>query len=152
MTTSTRKPTSGTLRLSTESGLVEFITKQGREEYLSADHQIRVCTIPEDKLLAMALLEEAKQIARQRGFRMIGRWEREGDDSWSAPIACGPTPTRTVRIEDPLWERAKRKATQQNTNVSAIIVEAIQKFVNEEIPEISIDLLTGVYTAPTVEA
>jgi hypothetical protein len=110
---------------------IDFVTPMSTERWAEATPEqllVRDALLPEDKLQQMAILDDAERIARRHGFRLVGGWQRE-DGCWSAPVATGPTPTRTVRIEDTLWEQAKRTATQHDTNVSAIIVEAVQSFV-----------------------
>lgn len=39
------------------------------------------------------------------------------------------TPIRTVRVNDKLWKAAKIKAKRQDTTVSEVINEALEKFV-----------------------
>jgi len=164
MTSTFKKSTNGTLRLNIDEGSIEFAVRQGNLEHVerigSSSHSDRTEILADDRLVSMALMDEAVEVARQRGLRTTGGWERiEG--GWRIPVASGPTPTRTVRIEDPLWENAKRKAAEQNTNVSAIIVEAVQKFVNnpetpqrtyERFSNVSMNDLTGDYTPDTVRA
>ena len=127
------KSESGTLFVNDEQATIDFITPTHTERWAeaSADQIIaRDALLPEDKLQQMAILDDAERIARRHGFRLVGGWQR-GEGCWSVPVATGPTPTRTVRIEDTLWAEAKNKATEHNTNVSAIIVEAVQSFVGK---------------------
>jgi hypothetical protein len=41
------------------------------------------------------------------------------------------TPARSVRIPEKLWKQAKAKAKKEHTTVSAVIVKALFKWVNE---------------------
>ncbi len=127
------KSESGTLMVRDAEATIDFVTPMSTERWAEATPEqllVRDALLPEDKLQQMAILGDAEQIARRHGFRLVGGWQR-GDGCWSAPVAIGPTPTRTVRIEDTLWAEAKNKATEHNTNVSAIIVEAVQSFVGK---------------------
>lgn len=41
------------------------------------------------------------------------------------------TTRRTIRIEDELWEAAQTKAAQQGDNLSAILRDALRKYLEE---------------------
>jgi predicted DNA binding CopG/RHH family protein len=40
-----------------------------------------------------------------------------------------PTPLRAIRVNDKLWNAAKKKAAKEGTTVSKIIIEALQTFM-----------------------
>lgn len=42
------------------------------------------------------------------------------------------TPLRSVRVPVELWEAAKVRAADEGTNVSAVIVAALARYVEEE--------------------
>ena len=99
---------------------------------------------PDERLVQINRLQTAAETAKRYGFRIMGQWKNV-DGEWIVPVACGPTPTRTVRIEDALWERAKAKAKREGTNVSAIVLEAVQRYVAE-----SSESLRSDFTSSTV--
>jgi predicted DNA-binding protein len=41
------------------------------------------------------------------------------------------TPKRSIRIDDELWERATQLAAERDENLSAIIREALENYINE---------------------
>jgi hypothetical protein len=42
------------------------------------------------------------------------------------------TPTRSIRISDKLWIKAKNKAKRQHTTVSAVIVAALINWLDSD--------------------
>ena len=140
-----KKAESGMLVCSQSDGFVK-LNLQDRSSVFSISgwEMQKIMLEGNDRVLSIALIERATELANEAGFRITGNWDGDGE-VWTAPIAIGPTPTRTARIDDVLWEKAKRRAKERNTNVSAIIVEAIRKFVNDEVPPMDANLVTGVY-------
>lgn len=41
-----------------------------------------------------------------------------------------PTPIRTIRVPDEVWERAQRKAAEEDTTVSALINEWLRDYTS----------------------
>jgi predicted HicB family RNase H-like nuclease len=41
------------------------------------------------------------------------------------------TPTRTVRVEESLWQAAKLKAAEQKRTVTDVIITALKEFISE---------------------
>ena len=41
------------------------------------------------------------------------------------------TPLRAVRVDDALWEAAQAKAAEKGDNLSAVIRDALRKYINE---------------------
>lgn len=42
------------------------------------------------------------------------------------------TTRRSVRIEEELWEQAQKAAEERGDNLSAVIREALQRYINEK--------------------
>jgi hypothetical protein len=40
-----------------------------------------------------------------------------------------PTPLRAIRVNDKLWNAAKKKAVKEGTTVTKVIIEALQDFL-----------------------
>lgn len=40
-----------------------------------------------------------------------------------------PTPTRTIRVSDELWNAAKEKAAEEGFTVTDIVITALEEFV-----------------------
>ena len=120
-----KKSRTGILRC-TDLGFVAFVvTENGCTKFDWTDQIFETLSPQENRDRALA-------IAAEHGLRVIGEWAEISPGWDEIPVATGPTPTRTIRIDDQLWDAAKRKAAAQNTNVSAIVVKAIEEFVNEE--------------------
>jgi hypothetical protein len=43
------------------------------------------------------------------------------------------TPTRTVRVSDELWTAVQAKAADAGVTVTSVILDALEKFVAEEL-------------------
>lgn len=41
-----------------------------------------------------------------------------------------PTPIRTIRVPDEIWEQAQRKAAAEDTTVSALINEFLRQYAS----------------------
>lgn len=41
----------------------------------------------------------------------------------------GKTPHRTIRVEDGLWDAARDRAVEEKTTLTAVVNEALRKFV-----------------------
>ena len=124
---------SGYLRVSSDGESVDFLTADEVQAIgsLALEHEHNSLVLGVDKLINIGLLSDAERIARRHGVRLTGRWKKiDTENCWVAPAATGPTPTRTVRIEDSLWDEAKSKASAYGTNVSAVMHNAIKNFVN----------------------
>jgi hypothetical protein len=46
-------------------------------------------------------------------------------------MSKGETPLRAVRIDGPLWDEAKETAKKNGDNLSAIIRDALRKYIEE---------------------
>lgn len=46
------------------------------------------------------------------------------------PRGHGPTPTRAIRVPDPLWTDAKRVAADRGESVNAAIVRFLERYVS----------------------
>jgi len=46
-------------------------------------------------------------------------------------MSKGATPLRAVRVDGPLWDAAQAKAAEQGDNLSAVIRDALRKYINE---------------------
>ena len=46
-------------------------------------------------------------------------------------MSKGATPLRAVRVDGPLWDRAQAVAKANGDNLSAIIRDALRKYINE---------------------
>ena len=42
------------------------------------------------------------------------------------------TPQRTFRIPDDLWQAARRKAKQRGETVTAVVIRALKRYVQED--------------------
>lgn len=42
------------------------------------------------------------------------------------------TPTRTIRVEESLWQSVKVKAAEQDRTVTDVIISALKEFVEED--------------------
>ena len=42
------------------------------------------------------------------------------------------TPLRNVRVDDDLWQAAKAKAEAEGTTLTAVILEALRRFVGRD--------------------
>jgi len=40
-----------------------------------------------------------------------------------------PTPTRTIRVSDTLWNAAKEKAVEEGVTVTDVVVTALEEFI-----------------------
>lgn len=41
------------------------------------------------------------------------------------------TPNRTIRVPDELWEAARRKAADEGTTVTEVILKALERFLRD---------------------
>lgn len=41
------------------------------------------------------------------------------------------TPNRTIRVPDELWEAARRKASDEGTTVTEVIIKALERFLRD---------------------
>ena len=39
------------------------------------------------------------------------------------------TPTRTIRVPDPLWKAVQKKAASENVTVTSVIIDALENYV-----------------------
>lgn len=46
--------------------------------------------------------------------------------AWGVPDVA-KTPARNIRIPDALWQAAKKRAAEQHTSVSALVIRALQR-------------------------
>lgn len=51
----------------------------------------------------------------------------------------GDTPLRNVRVETPLWEKAKTETRRHGTNTSEVMREALARYVDHENVWVAID-------------
>lgn len=121
-----KKSRTGVLRC-TDLGFVAFVVTESGLTKFDWTEQIFETLSPEENR------DRALAIAAQHGLRVIGEWEEIVPGWDEIAVATGPTPTRTIRIDDKLWNAAKRKAAAQNTNVSAVVVKAINEFVDSPL-------------------
>jgi predicted DNA binding CopG/RHH family protein len=43
------------------------------------------------------------------------------------------TPIRTLRVSDELWSAVQAKAAEQGITVTSVIIDALEKFIYEEL-------------------
>jgi predicted DNA binding CopG/RHH family protein len=43
------------------------------------------------------------------------------------------TPIRTLRVSDELWSAVQAKAAEQGITVTSVIIDALEKFIHEEL-------------------
>lgn len=44
-----------------------------------------------------------------------------------------PTPLRNVRVDDALWSAARQRAERDGTTVTAIVVDALERYVDSDV-------------------
>jgi hypothetical protein len=46
-------------------------------------------------------------------------------------LASNPTPTRTIRVSDSIWNAAKEKAAKEGHTVTDVVIAALEEFIEE---------------------
>jgi predicted transcriptional regulator len=70
----------------------------------------------------------------------------------AAALPRGDTPLRNVRVDDPLWEKAKTETRLRGTNPSEVMREALARYVDHGNTWVAIDAETWTALAVAAEA
>lgn len=67
-------------------------------------------------------------------------------------IPRGDTPLRNVRVDDPLWEKAKEETRKRGTNPSEVMRDALARYVDHDHVWVGVDAILWAEVTDAAEA